>query len=118
MSIENAKKLVEKIQGDADLKAAFENDLESALASNDYGCSLEELKEALTLNKELDEKELESVSGGKAWGEGGCPSGDRGYAYYKENCKATVEPGSWCGSNDYCDKWDVTYTTNSHIHFK
>ncbi len=42
--------------------------------------------------------ELEAVSGG--W--------DRDYK--TDGCAATVEGyTSWCGSNDRCDIWDVTY---------
>lgn len=41
--------------------------------------------------------ELEAVSGGA----------DRDWP--KDGCAATVEYDSWCGSNDYCNRWDVTY---------
>ena len=47
--------------------------------------------------EEFSAEELEAVSGGvdRDWLEVGCA--------------ATVEPGSWCGSNDYCYCVDVTY---------
>ena len=45
----------------------------------------------------LDLEELASVSGGA----------DRNWV--KDGCAATCEAGSWCGSNDYCMIWDVTY---------
>ena len=48
-------------------------------------------------DKELSLDELEAVSGGA----------DRNWV--KDGCAATVEPGSRCGSNDACWKWDVTY---------
>ena len=47
--------------------------------------------------KELSLDELEAVSGGA----------DRDWL--TSGCAATVEPGSWCGSNDMCYVWDVTY---------
>ena len=48
--------------------------------------------------KELSLDEREAVSGGA----------DRDWL--TDGCAATVEPGSWCGSNDSCYYWDVTYT--------
>ena len=47
--------------------------------------------------KELSLDELETVSGGY----------DRNWPY--DGCAATVEPDSWCGSNDACEIWDVVY---------
>ena len=47
--------------------------------------------------KELSVDELDSVSGGY----------DRDYL--TDGCAATVEPGSWCWSDDYCYEFDVTY---------
>lgn len=48
-------------------------------------------------NKELSVDELEAVSGGA----------DRNWV--TDGCAATVEYGSYCGSNDRCIIWDVTY---------
>ena len=48
-------------------------------------------------DSELSLEELEAVSGGA----------DRNWA--TEGCAATVEYGSWCGSNDKCIIRDVTY---------
>ena len=48
-------------------------------------------------NELLDIEELDAVSGGA----------DRDWV--KDGCAATCEAGSWCGSNDYCMIWDVTY---------
>lgn len=47
--------------------------------------------------KELPLDELEAVSGGA----------DRDWL--TDGCAATVEAGSWCGSNDSCAVWSVTY---------
>ena len=51
-------------------------------------------------DKQLSLNELEAISGGanRDW--------------VKDGCAATVEPGSHCGSNDWCWKWDVTYDHN------
>ena len=48
-------------------------------------------------NRKLDLDELDTVSGGA----------DRDWT--KDGCAATCESGSWCGSNDYCYCFDVTY---------
>ena len=45
----------------------------------------------------LDLEELDAVSGGA----------DRDWE--KDGCAATCEWNSWCGSNDFCNLWDVTY---------
>lgn len=47
--------------------------------------------------KELSIDELEAVSGGS----------DRDWVL--DDCAATVEPYSWCKSDDACVVWDVTY---------
>ena len=47
--------------------------------------------------RELSLDELEAVAGGA----------DRDWL--DQGCAATVEPGSWCWSNDNCVVWDVTY---------
>ena len=47
--------------------------------------------------RELSLDELEAVTGGA----------DRDWV--TDGCAATVEPGSWCGSNDSCVVVDVTY---------
>ena len=53
--------------------------------------------------RELSMDELESVAGGHwLWG-GECRD------WLKVGCCATVEPGSYCGSNDSCNYWDVRY---------
>lgn len=58
------------------------------------------------LNSEVNDDELENVSGGC-----GAPPDVHlcdGPAYNK-NCAATVEEGSRCRSNDYCTFSDVSY---------
>ena len=47
--------------------------------------------------RELSRDELEAVSGGK----------DRNWV--TDGCAATVDYDSWCGSDDWCNYWDVTY---------
>lgn len=49
-------------------------------------------------SEELSTDELAAVSGGA----------DRDWL--TDGCAATVEPGSWCGSNDACSIWSVTYS--------
>ena len=46
----------------------------------------------------VDDDELAAVSGGA----------DRNWV--TQGCSATVEEGSWCGSDDYCNYYDVTYS--------
>ena len=48
-------------------------------------------------SEKLDLNELDAVSGGA----------DRDWV--KDGCAATCEASSWCGSNDFCMIWDVTY---------
>ncbi|MDY6391328.1 MAG: hypothetical protein SPL80_00650 [Bacilli bacterium] len=48
-------------------------------------------------SEKLDLDELDAVSGGA----------DRDWK--KDGCAATCEPSSWCGSNDQCFFFDVTY---------
>ena len=108
MAKEKAIELVKKLEENKNLKALFEKDPKAALEAGDYGCTFKEFKEAVTLGRELDEKELDSVSGGYTGGsdgKGSCVSNS-----YKEKCAATVEIGSWCGSNDWCETWDELYT--------
>ena len=93
----------------------MDNDLKAKLATAD---SLEEVKSILgdgsgvnadqlwkeienhrsSRSERLDLSELDAVSGGA----------DRDWT--KDGCAATCEAGSWCGSNDWCEIWDVTYT--------
>ena len=49
------------------------------------------------MSERLDLDELDAVSGGA----------DRDWK--KDGCAATCEPSSWCGSNDQCFVFDVTY---------
>ena len=56
--------------------------------------------QARKTERELSLDELEAVSGGA----------DRDWL--EVGCAATVEPGSWCGSNDWCAIVDVTYVNS------
>ena len=56
-----------------------------------------EKAQAKKTDKELSLDELEAVSGGS----------DRNWV--TDGCAATVEYGSWCGLNDDCCEWWVTY---------
>ena len=59
---------------------------------------LQEFKRRRTEGKrKLDQAEMDAVAGGA----------DRNWA--KDGCAATCEWGSWCGSNDYCYLFSVTY---------
>jgi hypothetical protein len=59
---------------------------------------LQEFKRRRTEGKrKLDLDEMDAVAGGA----------DRNWA--KDGCAATCEWGSWCGSNDYCYLFSVTY---------
>lgn len=110
MSIENAKLLVEKLGQDKELRLAFAKDSRAAVAAGDYGCTYEEVKEAYVMNRELDEKELETVTGGfYCPGEGGCDK-----EFLVKDCVATVEKFSWCSSNDWCAFFDEQYTEYTH----
>ncbi len=57
-------------------------------------------KEEAVFTQDLSSEEMESVSGGRRLNiyDGGFP-----------NCAATVESGSWCGSNDACHTWSIIY---------
>ena len=55
-------------------------------------------------SSQLSVDELEAVSGGA----------DRNWV--TEGCAATVEYGSWCGSNDRCVVRDVTYSFEPTSH--
>lgn len=57
----------------------------------------EEIEARRKYSRKLSLDELEAVSGGK----------DRDWP--TDGCAATVEPGSHCGSNDACWRFDVTY---------
>ena len=114
MSLDIAKKLIAELEKNEELKALFLKDKEAAIKASGLDCTLAEVKEASLLNRELDEKELDSISGGSAAGPGGCQNN-----WYIKECAATVEKGSWCGSNDWCDTWDELYveTTKTTICF-
>ena len=53
--------------------------------------------EGAVMRQELSPDEMEAASGGEE------------RDWLTDGCAATVEPGSWCGSNDKCHRWDVIY---------
>ncbi|MBQ7719018.1 MAG: hypothetical protein IJT56_00410, partial [Clostridia bacterium] len=53
-------------------------------------------------DRELSLDELEAVDGGFF-------IGGEERDYLTDGCAETVEPGSWCGSNDRCYCFDVNY---------
>ena len=76
------------------------DEVEELLAAADSGASAEQVWKEISesrADQELSLDELEAVSGGE----------DRDWLV--DGCCATVEPGSWCGSNDSCVLFSVTY---------
>ena len=79
---------------------------------------MSEEKKHEILEEKLDENELDAVSGGIHHGrrvlkKTNLKPDERNYCsgvYYAEKCKATVESGSWCGSNDRCMIFSEQYT--------
>ena len=73
--------------------------MKQILQDNNRDISLAEnlWKEIQHFKQKISVEELEAVSGGA----------DRDYL--KDGCAATVEADSWCGSNDSCSIWSVTY---------
>ena len=61
--------------------------------------------------EEVDDGELEAVSGGNIFTRPFDPP-DRDYE--KDGCAASVEYGSWCGSDDACTIYDVTYANKEN----
>ena len=59
----------------------------------------------------VDDDELEAVSGGNIFTRPFDPP-DRDYE--KDGCAASVEYGSWCGSDDACTIYDVTYANKEN----
>lgn len=66
---------------------------------------MSEEKKSEILEEKLDTEELDAVSGGfKSQGRGGCSAN-----YYDRTCTATVEKGSWCHRNDWCEMLSEGY---------
>lgn len=83
------------------------NEIIKGIQTGEIGCTIEEFKNAIKNNKELNEKDLKSVSGGVSLGHGGCQRSR--HVFYDRDCASTVEEGSWCKSNDWCFMWDEEY---------
>ena len=70
------------------------------------------------LKEKVDKEEMDAINGGnrppvtderyserhRALKEGGCSRN-----YYRQNCTATVEDGSWCWTNDRCHHFSEQY---------
>lgn len=67
---------------------------------------MSDLDKEKILKQDVADDELKAVSGGWAAGNGGCKE-----SYYVQKCAATVEKGSWCNTNDWCNVFSVTYST-------
>ena len=65
MAIKEAKEFIKKLSEDEALCSAFQADPEGTLAAGSYGCTNAEVKEAVLMSRELDEKELYAVAGGR-----------------------------------------------------
>lgn len=112
MAIDNAKKLIKKLKNEPEMRKNIKENIDNILEEKELGFTVNELREALIMSRELDDSELDAVTGGSIYAKpefddmhGGCISN-----YYKEECAATVESKSWCGSNDYCFWWEVQYS--------
>ena len=70
----------------------------------------EELKKEI-LNKQVDEAQLDQIAGGrgKPIRRPYKPVSKCANVSKRDDCQATVELGSWCGSNDACLIWDCSY---------
>ncbi len=88
------------------LKAQNAGQVLDILTRNGQECSAEDAEQIwkeiehrkVDYKEEISLDEFEAVSGGA----------DRDYK--TQGCAATVEVhNSWCGSNDFCMIWDVTY---------
>ncbi len=91
------------------IKAQNAGQVMDILARNGQECSTEDAEHIwkeieyhkVDFKQDLSLDELEAVSGGA----------DRNRP--TDGCAATVEPNtSWCGSNDMCVIWDVTYVSD------
>ena len=58
------------------------------------------------LGKSIDADQLDQVTGGTAIA---CKLPECANISKRDDCKATVELGSWCGSNDACYVSDCDY---------
>ena len=61
--------------------------------------------------QEVSDEEMEAVAGGEGESNSACSDDWSRSIYYPSfpNCAATVEDGSWCGSNDACTEAAVKY---------
>ena len=109
MAKENIEKLKAAVQADKELKEKMNEALSkvdpgkraeaiSAFAAEaGFPFTAEEFREYQMQGQEISDEELDAVSGGKH------------QDWLTDGCTATVEPGSWCWTDDYCHIWDSTY---------
>ena len=109
MAQENIEKLREAIKADRELNGKMNEALRAVspekrveklvefAEESGFPFLAEEFREYLLQGQEISDEELDAVSGGA----------DRDWL--KDGCSATVEPGSWCWSDDFCYTWDTTY---------
>ena len=64
------------------------------------------------LDQQPDTEELNAVTGGQLIGSGG--SGGCARDFFDRTCTATVEKGSWCRRNDYCELFSEKYEHVEH----
>lgn len=111
MAMDIAKKLVEELLANEAKRNEFLEDPAAFLSAGGYDCTLAEIKEQYDTNHEMDDEELQRLNGGGCSfflngspGRGGCRQN-----YFEEECAATVENRSWCGTNDWCEVSQVVY---------
>ena len=108
--MEISKEMKEKL-----LKAGGEDEVSALLGeatTEDQAARMwREIQAQRQTMEEVDDGELEAVSGGNIFTRPFDPP-DRDYE--KDGCAASVEYGSWCGSNDACTIYDVTYANKEN----
>lgn len=125
-SDEKLKSIIKELKADkTKTKKEVYKEIITYLATKDINATEEDLEELLKNNKlsifnnEISEEELSSISGGLPTGfdmGADCSNSEwschysAGFNYYPDpGCSATVEFGSWCGSDDKCQIWDMKY---------
>ena len=109
MAKENIEKLKAAVKADKELCGKMNETLSKVspekraetlstfAAEAGFPFTVEEFREYQLQGQEISDEELDAVSGGakRDW--------------LTDGCAATVEPGSWCWSDDSCFVFDVTY---------
>ena len=109
MAKENIEKLKAAVHADKELKEKMNEALSKVepgkraevlstfAAEAGFPFTADEFREYQLQGQEVSDEELDAVSGGKH------------QDWLTDGCTATVEPGSWCWTDDYCHIWDSTY---------